>query len=85
MRSYSQVARLAGKAGAARAVGNILAKNEKPVIIPCHRVIRKDGSPGNYSGGVKKKIKLLKSEGVEIKNGKVIMETLRNKDGKGKK
>ena len=47
--SYSQLARLAGKAFAARAVGNALAKNPLPLIIPCHRVIYADGSIGNFS------------------------------------
>ncbi len=64
--TYSEIARRAGNPNAARAVGNILHRNENPVLIPCHRVVRKDGSIGGYSGGVAKKIKLLKSEGVKI-------------------
>jgi len=64
--SYSEIAERIGRAGSARAVGNALRKNEKPVLIPCHRVIRKDGGIGGYSRGVKEKIKLLKSEGVKI-------------------
>jgi methylated-DNA-[protein]-cysteine S-methyltransferase len=47
--SYSQLARLAGKPLAARAVGNTLAKNPVPLLIPCHRVIRADGSIGKFS------------------------------------
>lgn len=47
--SYSQLARLVGKPLAARAVGNALAKNPVPLIIPCHRVIHADGSLGKFS------------------------------------
>ncbi|MFH1957574.1 MAG: MGMT family protein [bacterium] len=64
--SYSEIAERIGRAGSDRAVGATLRKNKKPVLIPCHRVIRKDGCIGGYSRGVKEKIKLLKSEGVKI-------------------
>jgi methylated-DNA-[protein]-cysteine S-methyltransferase len=47
--SYSQLARQAGKPLAARAVGNALAKNPLPLLIPCHRVIHSDGSIGKFS------------------------------------
>lgn len=60
--TYGEVARRAGKPGAARAVGNILSKNYDPKI-PCHRVIRADGGMGGYNRGVNKKIDLLKKEG----------------------
>jgi methylated-DNA-[protein]-cysteine S-methyltransferase len=50
-RSYLEVARLVGKGRAARAVGNVMRKNPFPIIIPCHRVIRSDGSLGGYGGG----------------------------------
>lgn len=63
--SYSQLARMIGKPRACRAVGNALAKNPVPLIIPCHRVIHSDGSPGNFSapGGKKLKHRLLLVEG----------------------
>lgn len=54
-----------------RAVGNALHNNKNPVVIPCHRVVSSDGSIGGYSRGIKKKIELLKKEGVEVKDGKV--------------
>jgi O-6-methylguanine DNA methyltransferase len=60
--SYKKVAVLAGSPNACRAVGNILNKNYRHQI-PCHRVIRSDGSPGGYNRGEKRKIKLLKKEG----------------------
>ncbi|MBP2030635.1 methylated-DNA-[protein]-cysteine S-methyltransferase [Methanohalophilus levihalophilus] len=56
--TYSELAEAIGKPGAARAVGTALSKNPYPLIIPCHRVVRKDGI-GNYTGGgtkVKKKL-----------------------------
>lgn len=49
--SYKQLARLAGRANAARAVGQAMAANPLPIILPCHRVIRSDGRLGGFSGG----------------------------------
>ena len=63
--TYKQVAELAGKRRAWRAVGNILNKNRDKKI-PCHRVIRSDGSIGGYNLGVGKKAFLLKKEGVDL-------------------
>ena len=61
--TYKEVAKRAGSKGAHRAVGNIMARNFNPQI-PCHRVIKSDGTFGNYNrGGVKAKIKLLRQEG----------------------
>jgi O-6-methylguanine DNA methyltransferase len=59
--TYKQVAILAGRPRACRVVGNILNKNQNPKI-PCHRVIRSDGSFGGYRLGAKKKAEILKSE-----------------------
>lgn len=59
--TYKEVAALAGNPKAHRAVGNILNKNYNPEI-PCHRVIRSDGSPGGYNRGADKKKKLLQEE-----------------------
>lgn len=61
--SYKEVARRAGRPKAYRAVGNILSKNYDPKI-PCHRVIRSDGSLGGYNRGRCQKKILLKKEGV---------------------
>jgi len=63
--SYGEVARKAGNKNGARAVGAIMKANRNPQI-PCHRVIRSDGSPGGFNRGTKKKIELLKSEGVRM-------------------
>jgi len=60
--TYKEVAALAGRSSAYRAVGKILSKNYNPKI-PCHRVIRSDGRAGGYNRGAKKKIEILKKEG----------------------
>ena len=61
-RSYEWIARHLGRPKAARAVGNALGKNPVPVLIPCHRVIKKDGSLGGFGGGTAWKKYLLKLE-----------------------
>jgi len=61
-RSYQWVAAKAGSPRACRAVGQILKRNPWPVIIPCHRVISADKTPGGYALGLKKKILLLERE-----------------------
>lgn len=60
--SYGEVAALAGSPKAARAVGVIMSRNRNPKV-PCHRVVRSDGTLGGYQGGVAKKRELLKIEG----------------------
>ena len=67
-RTYKDLAIAIGKPNSSRAVANACGKNPYPVIIPCHRVIRSDGSLGGYSGkgGVKTKKLLLKREGVIV-------------------
>lgn len=60
--TYKEVAKLAKSPKAYRAVGSIMAANFNPDI-PCHRVIKSDGSLGNYNrGGTSKKLKILRSE-----------------------
>lgn len=64
--TYKQVAKKAGSPNASRAVGSILKTNYDPKI-PCHRVIRSDGEMGGYNrGGNKKKLAILKQEGVKF-------------------
>ena len=67
-RSYKQIAINIGHPKAARAVANACGKNPKPIIIPCHRVIRTNGKIGGFSapGGSKTKRQLLAKEGVII-------------------
>jgi len=63
--SYSELANLVGSDGAARAVGNCMATNRVPLLIPCHRVVSAHGRLGNYSaaGGIVMKRRLLDMEG----------------------
>lgn len=63
--SYGEVAKRAGKPGAARAVGAIMKTNYDPKI-PCHRVVRADGTPGGYNRGEENKRNILRKEGVAI-------------------
>ena len=65
VRTYAEVAELASSPGASRAVGNILKQNFDPAI-PCHRVVRSDGSAGEYNRGAEKKVRLLREEGAKI-------------------
>lgn len=60
--SYAAVARAAGSPTAVRAVGSACAHNPVPVVVPCHRVVRSDGSIGQYLGGVEMKAALLALE-----------------------
>ncbi len=64
VRPYVWVAREAGSPGASRAVGNIMANNPIPLLVPCHRVVRNDGHTGSYAFGAGEKVRLLELEGV---------------------
>ena len=68
VKTYSEVAKSIRKPLAVRAVANAIGKNPQAPHIPCHRVIRSDGSLGGYSGkgGVKTKRLLLKKEGITL-------------------
>ena len=68
VKTYSEVAKAIGKPLATRAVANAIGKNPFAPQIPCHRVIRSDGSLGGYSGkgGIKTKRLLLKKEGIML-------------------
>lgn len=61
--SYQHVAALVGSPKAVRAVGTACAKNPLPIVVPCHRVLRSDGSLGGYVGGLVVKSALLQLEG----------------------
>ena len=62
--SYADLARAVGKPNAARAVGGAMANNPLPLVVPCHRVLRSDGSIGGFSSaeGVDEKVRLLRLE-----------------------
>lgn len=61
-RSYNDIAEMVGKPGAYRAVANACGANHVPLVIPCHRVVRKDGSLGGYALGIDRKKYLLDME-----------------------
>ena len=69
VKTYADVAKAIRKPLAVRAVANAIGKNPYPAKIPCHRVIRSDGSLGGYSGkgGIQRKRHLLRSEKIFIK------------------
>ena len=69
VKSYLEVAKGIEKPKAFRAVANAVGKNPYPPLIPCHRVIRSNGSLGGYSGkgGIKEKRRLLRKEKVYLK------------------
>jgi len=68
IKTYLEVAKAINEPNAVRAVANAIGKNPHAPKIPCHRVIRSDGTLGGYSGsgGIKTKKKLLKSEGILV-------------------
>jgi AraC family transcriptional regulator of adaptative response/methylated-DNA-[protein]-cysteine methyltransferase len=66
-RSYADIAAAVGQPNATRAVGTANGSNPVAVLVPCHRVIRSDGSLGGYAGGLERKRKLLDAEGVRAK------------------
>lgn len=74
--SYGEVAKRAGRPSAARAVGTAMKENPDPKRIPCHRVVRSDGSIGQYAfGGTRAKVKRLRAEGVQVNHGRVVSGT----------
>ena len=61
--TYGELAELCGCRAAARAVGQVLSANPLPIFVPCHRVVRADGSLGGFSAGIAWKRGLLRHEG----------------------
>lgn len=75
--TYGQIAKLAGKPNAARAVGVFMKTNPFAPIVPCHRVVATNGALTGYSaaGGIQRKKQMLRREGVEFKKSRVDMVT----------
>ena len=69
--TYKAIANALGTK-AYRAVGNAMNKNPNAPQVPCHRVVGVDGSLTGYAFGLDKKIEILKAEGVEVKNNKIV-------------
>ncbi|MFX0004706.1 MAG: methylated-DNA--[protein]-cysteine S-methyltransferase [Candidatus Hodarchaeota archaeon] len=75
--TYKRIANHIGIQNGNRVIGNSLAKNPFPLVIPCHRVIKSNGELGGYQGGIKMKRRLLEMEGLEIsEKGKVITDRI---------
>jgi methylated-DNA-[protein]-cysteine S-methyltransferase len=72
--TYKRIANKIGIPKGARVVGNALAKNPFPIIIPCHRAIKTNGDLGGFQGGINMKRRLLELEGIEFSDkGKIII------------
>ncbi len=69
VRTYGELATTAGSPGAARAVGNVMAQNRYPIIVPCHRVVGSGGCLGGFSArdGISMKRRMLDMEGAQLK------------------
>lgn len=72
--SYQDLARAAGNERAVRAVGSAMARNRLPLVVPCHRVLRADGSIGGFSSpeGIEQKKRMLRLEGIDLRNGRIV-------------
>jgi methylated-DNA-[protein]-cysteine S-methyltransferase len=70
--TYREIARAIKRPRSARAVGNALNCNPFAPQVPCHRVVRSDGTVGGFADGSKEKIKILRKEGIAIKNNRII-------------
>jgi methylated-DNA-[protein]-cysteine S-methyltransferase len=64
--TYQGLAAAVGHPNSQRAIGTTMATNPIPLFVPCHRVIRSDGTVGNYGGGVDRKLLLLEREGFHV-------------------
>ena len=70
--TYSELAKAIDLKNGQRAVGQIMKKNPFPVIVPCHRVVKSDGTIGGYAYGTEIKKSMLSKEGLKINSNKVI-------------
>ena len=70
--TYGELAKAVGLKNGQRVIGMIMKKNPFPVIVPCHRVVKSDGKIGGYAYGRRVKSKMLTSEGIKIKDEKII-------------
>lgn len=70
--TYSEISRAIGHLKSARAVGNALNKNPFAPRVPCHRVVKNDGTLGGFASGEEKKRLILKKEGLRVEKGKIV-------------
>ena len=69
--TYGDLAKAIDLKNGQRVVGQIMKKNPFPVIVPCHRVVKSDGTVGGYAYGTDRKKYMLSKEGIKIKNYKI--------------
>ena len=69
--TYGELAKAINLKNGQRVVGQIMKKNPFPVIVPCHRVVKSDGTVGGYAYGTDRKKYMLSKEGIKIKNYKI--------------
>ena len=70
--TYGAVAKALGNPGYARAVGKMMNKNPDADTMPCFKIINSDGSLGGFGLGINDKIRRLKEDGIDVKNGKIV-------------
>jgi len=69
--TYGDIAKALGHPNHSRQIGKFLHLNPHAPKVPCHRVVQSDGRLGGYAGGVRKKVEMLRNEGISIKDGRV--------------
>ena len=69
--TYGELAKAVGLKNGQRKIGQIMKNNPFPIIIPCHRVVKSDGTVGGYAYGTERKKHMLSKEGLEINNNKI--------------
>ena len=70
--TYGELAKAINLKNGQRAIGQIMKKNPFPVIIPCHRVVKSDGTVGGYAYGTEIKKNMLSNEGLKINDNKIL-------------
>ncbi len=70
--TYGELSKAIGLKNGQRVIGQIMKKNPYPVIIPCHRVVKSDGTVGGYAYGGDIKTNMLQKEGIKIHDGKIL-------------
>ena len=69
--TYGELAKAVGLKNGQRKIGQIMKNNPFPIIIPCHRVVKSDGTIGGYAYGSERKKHMLSKEGLKINNDKI--------------
>ena len=70
--TYSELAKSVGLKNGQRQIGQIMKNNPFPVIVPCHRVVKSNGTIGGYAFGIRIKANMLSNEGIKISRGKIL-------------